>query len=194
MRNFYEIVSVIIFDLLCGISIVFGNEDAALLSYFIFNASDAESLFNSLISALIPTLFVISFFISGVALKTFTSCLRKISDKDSRIFTWEFSTNSFLAYFYIILAIVNLFTGSSDSTFAFVVSSLSMILMFVYAYLGMKFINSFLREKIGKTPSLIVIGIALLVFSSFALTLLSYIGVYYTITINKIFKNNSANL
>ena len=134
---------------------------------------------------------MIAFLLAGVSIKCFSHYLKKISDPESHVFSWEFSTSSFLAYFYIAISIVNVFISNSADTFVIVVSTLNTIMLCIYAYLGIKFARHYLSKKIGLVPATIILVFAVLLFSSFSLTLLSYFGVYFTILMNRMLNTNN---
>jgi len=65
--------------------------------------------------------------------------------------------------------------------------------MAVFAYLGITFVYAFLSSLRGSVFAFLVVFLAILFLSYFAIQLLSFIGVYYVITYNKakMTKNNS---
>ena len=171
-------------------SIVVNNEDG--IPFFAFNPIEAEAMFNELIILLIPTAVLISILLCGISLKIFSSIIKKYSGEDCGIGEWRFKTTNFVAYFYIILAVVSFFLSNDGSIFTYVLISLNMIFAPIYAYLGVTVVHALIVSH-GKSSafSIMIIVISCIVFYSFAITLLSFIGVYFTIAANRItFKNN----
>ncbi len=146
--------------------------------FFVINPTDAALMFNELLYILIPGIIITSFLLSGVTLKIFSSKVLRYSGVESGIDTWQFGTSKFLAGFYLILSILNFFASQGQTTLDFLISSVYMILLAVFAYIGVRFFYQiFSRQRKLFTTMVLLIGIIL--FSSFAFQLLSYFGVFY---------------
>ena len=161
------------------------------LTVFAYNVYDAVSLFMDFIVLLIPVFILAAFLIAGLTLKFFAKTVKKISGEESGISTWRFSISNFIAYFYIAIAIISVLASADSSVFSIAVVSLNTVLAAPFAYLGFTFIYGVIRAH-GKSSffSASVIIILCIIFSSFSLSLLSFIGVYFNIISNKIISNN----
>ena len=123
-----------------------------------------------------------AFVICGLSLKLF-SVMKKYTSDNTREGTWFFATTSLFAYFYIALVILS-FLISPVSFFGIFVANLHSVFMFVYAYVGYKFV-SFACSSRGMFTKLLLIA-AIVFFSGVAVQILSYIGVYLTIVSGRI--------
>jgi hypothetical protein len=125
---------------------------------------------------------IIGFVLSGVALKFYSFLVFKMSDLGASVFNWKFKTSRVFAYFYIILSVLSVFTMSADSVVSVAVANLYNIFMVVFAYLGFNFAVQLLSTRRSKAFAYFIIVLALLMFSSFAIEILSLMGVFFTIT------------
>jgi hypothetical protein len=71
---------------------------------------------------------------------------------------------------------------SADSVVSVAVANLYNIFMVVFAYLGFNFAVQLLSTRRSKAFAYFIIVLALLMFSSFAIEILSLMGVFFTIT------------
>lgn len=141
----------------------------------------ASKLISSMAS-IIPSLVILAgFAVSGVALKLFTGILRLMCVEESakEVASWRFSLpKAFYVSFWIVLAcnfIVTLI--SSSGTFAIVVNNVYNVLLFVFAYLGLGVVVSFLTTLFKRrTPAIVVTAGSLLLFGMLAIELISYFG------------------
>ena len=153
-------------------------------NFFMFNTYVAKQTFNELWMMILPGTILFSFFAVGASYKLFCSNILKYSGEESQIFEWNFRTSNFVAYFYVVLAIINLFiTGSG--VFATSVSIINTIFLAVFAYIGLGVVYSLLLAR-GRAFAIVVIIIAFFIISSSVLTILSFIGVYFNIMSNKV--------
>lgn len=125
---------------------------------------------------------IIGFVLSGIALKFYSFLVFKMSDAGASVFRWKFKTPRIFGYFYIILSLVSVFTISSDSLVAVAVANLYNIFMVIYAYLGFNFAVRLLSTRRSKAFAYFLVVLAILLFSSFAIEILSLMGVFFTIT------------
>ena len=94
------------------------------------------------------------------------------------------------AYFYFALAILSIFKMNMESVLAVSILNLYMIFMFVFAYVGYKFITAMLKSSGKSTFSANATVIVLtLLFSSFALQMLAVAGAFAVIKFAKISPN-----
>ena len=152
---------------------------------YIFTAEDLELIFDGTIRSL-PSFFgIMAFASSGIALKMFTVLGVKRSIFADRVEKYTFRCSNVFAYFYCALVIFSFFV-SADGVFALTVSNLCALFVFVFAYLGYKYLSIILGKSTGKPRlSYLIVLCVTVVFSAFAVQLLSYIGVFATIVSNK---------
>ena len=169
-------------DALTSISIA--NKEG--IYFFAYNPSEAELFFHEIVMLLVPLVILFAFFLSGITFKIFQSVIKRNSGEDCEINSWNFKTSNLIAYFYIAVAILAMFISGSG-IFEISVVSINTIFSAVFAYIGVSFIYSLLTIK-GKSSffAIALIVVLFLVFSSFAIQLLSFIGVYFNIFTNKI--------
>ncbi len=150
-----------------------------------------ESIFDSAINMLISMMVIYGFALSGVACKTFSLALSKNEDVKDELTKWRFFTPNVYAYFYVLIMFGSMFIGSADSDFAVTVLNLKNIFMFVFAYVGFYFLYRIASTKMKPFIAFSLILLVTLLFSSFAVSMLSLFGVFYTITINRYRSANS---
>lgn len=169
-------------DALTSITVL--NRDG--VSFFAYNPSQAELFFHEIVLLLIPIVILFAFLLSGITFKVFASVIRKNSGEESGINSWNFLTSNFVAYFYIIVAIISML-ASGSGVFGLTLVSLNTVFSAVFAYIGVSFVYSLIVMR-GKSSffAIILIIVVCLVFSSFAIQLLSFLGVYFNIVTNKI--------
>ena len=138
-------------------------------------------IFDSLKVASLSFAVIIGFISCGISLKLYSFIVYKISDIGEKVFSWKFKTSRIFAYFYIALSLATIFMTSSASVFSVATANLYNIFMVVYAYLGFNFAVYLLSFRRSKAFSFFVIIIAILLFTTFAIEILSFMGVLYTI-------------
>lgn len=165
-------------------SISVANKDG--IYFFAYNPSEAELFFHEIVMLLVPLVILFAFALSGITFKIFQSVIRKNSGEDCEINSWNFKTSNLIAYFYVGVAILAMFVSGSG-IFEISLVSINTVFSAIFAYIGVSFIYSLLTIR-GKSSFFAVTLIVVLffVFSSFALQLLSFIGVYFNIFSNKI--------
>ena len=169
-------------DLLTSITVL----DKEGVSFFAYNPGEAELIFHEIVILLIPIIILFAFLLSGIAFKIFRCIIVRYSGEESGINSWNFMTSNLVAYFYLIVAILAMFVSGSG-VFGLSLTSLNTVFSAVFAYIGVSFVYSLIVIR-GKSSffavTLIIIGC--IIFSSFAIQLLSFIGVYFNIVTNKI--------
>ena len=156
------------------------------ISFFAYNPGEAELFFHELVILLIPIIILFAFLLSGITFKIFKSIVKRNSGEECGIDSWNFMTSNLVAYFYLIIAVLAMFVSGSG-VFGLSLVSLNTVLSAVFAYIGVSFVYSLIVLR-GKSPffAVTLIIIACLIFSSFAIQLLSFVGVYFNIVTNKI--------
>lgn len=154
------------------------------------SAEDVGAVFDSFVDSLISLFVIFGFFISGIALKVFTAVSASVAERSNTVLEWRFRTGSLFAYFYVVLYFVSLFITVGDSAAALTVVNLYSIFMFVYAYVGFRTVFALLRVRCSQLVSWIIMIAALLLLSSFAVQILSILGVMATITTNRFEADN----
>ena len=149
-----------------------------------------STLVLSLKRSLLSVLIVISFALSGIALKMFSLVCVSVSEDTKPILRWRFITSNTFAYFYIAVFFLGAFLSASDDALALTVATLNTVLMFVYAYIGFGVCRAMLRRRFSGIMSFIVLILAMLLLSSLAVQVLSILGVFTVINVNKAAKGN----
>ena len=134
---------------------------------------------------LLSFLVIISFAICGFSMKIFTSVTAKSSDKPEEIFKWRFTATSVVAYFYVALTVISLFASSTASIFSVTVANLYNIFLAVFAYLGFNFTFYLLSHRRSVAFAWILLVGAILFLGPFTVEILSFVGVFYSVVINK---------
>ena len=163
------------------------TENAEGLTVFAYNVHDAEALFRELVIFAVPMLILCAFLLAGISLKFFSRTVKKISGEESGIMSWRFTISNFIAYFYIAVAIMSMLASGDSSVFSIAVVSVNTVLSCVFAYIGVTFVYGIIRSR-GKSAffSASLIILVCIILSSFALQLLSFLGVYFSIVTNRL--------
>jgi hypothetical protein len=147
--------------------------------------SNAGTVFDSFKMTSPSFAVMVGFVLCGVALKIYSFLVFKMSDLGHSVFDWKFKTSKIFAYFYVVLSLVSIFTLSASSIFSVAVTNLYNIFTVVYAYFGFNLAVNLLSARRSKGFAFILLIIAILALSSFAIEILSLMGVFYCITDNK---------
>ncbi len=141
--------------------------------------------------SLLPSLLVISSLaVSALAYVIFLFLIGLVSKKRARGAD-IFCTSPIFAIFFIILAIFNMFE-SDGSVFNVAMINLYNVFLVVYAYVGFRFATYLLGQKIKSLAiSIIIISFLCVMFSGFALNLLSIIGVFETFAVSRMFADKN---
>ena len=156
----------------------------------------SEEYISLLLSSLVMTLpslvVALAFLLTGLSCKFFTFIVSRLSDKREYILSWRFSTSNIFAYFYLAAVIFLGLIGTSD-VFGIAIANLQNVFMLVYAYIGFNYAKYiFSRRRNAIFVTLILIA-AVAAFSSLAVSILSFLGVYFTIAKNKALSANSSD-
>lgn len=149
-----------------------------------FDEETVRTLFGSLV-LVIPSLVVIAaFLITGLTAKVFTFIVSRFSDRPDFAVNWRFSTGNLYAYFYIAVVLLSSLAGASDIP-GIALANIRNVFMIVYAYIGFNYVHYVISRSRSSFFATAVLIAAILALSSFALSLLSFIGVYFTVVKNK---------
>ncbi len=157
----------------------FAEEDLQLLTkeeiiYFVDYA----------VGMLVSMIFVLGFLAAGISMKVFSKVI-KLTEKE-KVLSWRFKPSSVYAYFYAAISLLSFFIDGSLSIFNLTVSNLNTIFMIVYAYVGWSILSKLISLRKGNSSLSKLLIVLLIVFiPSFAIQILSYIGAFYSIVINK---------
>ena len=149
------------------------------------NKETAVLLFSELINLVFSFLVIASFAIAGFSFKIYSSIVGKYSKNPDEIYRWRFSVTSVVSCFYCVVAVVSLFTSDTVSVFSVSVNNLNAIFSFVFAYLGFNFVFYLLSRKRSTAFALIALIAALLFLNTLAIDILSFVGVFFSLVINK---------
>ena len=147
----------------------------------IISASDAGLLIDQYSKLATAYAGVISFLIAGIALKLFNFTVLKISKNGIRKTFALFFPSSAIAYSFVIISLIAMFIGFG-TTFAVIIHTLSEFLMFVFAYVGIKYFLTVSRgsEKRGLILAILIFGF--LFMTNVAVKILSYFGAWIVIS------------
>ncbi len=157
------------------------------LTVFAYNANDAVALFMELVILIVPILILTAFLLAGLSLKFFAKTVTKISGEGCGVSLWRFSVSNLIAYFYIATSVLSMLAAGDSSLFSLVIVCLNTVLAAPFAYIGFTFIYGVIRSR-GKSPffAASIIIILCVILSSFSLSVLSFLGVYFNIVTNKL--------
>jgi hypothetical protein len=151
------------------------------------------AVLDSMIGMLVSFLVIYGFALTGIGCKIFSIMLRHYSNNKAEINRWRFVTPSIYAYFYVILTLLGFFAGTEVTAFSLTVANLSNIFMVVYAYVGWSCAVRILAAKRSSIFSHLILIFAIVCFGGIAMNILSFFGVFYTITANRIQSGNYHN-
>lgn len=138
------------------------------------------SVFNQQISLLISYVIIGAFAIVGISMKMFGFIASRYAEDNTPVLKWRFVTTNVYAYFYVILAFVSVFVNPANVLGASVLN-LYNIFMVVFAYVGFNYALAMFRRRMKKVTSFILLSIITVVFITFAIQLLAFLGVIFTI-------------
>ncbi len=159
------------------------SSDSEGISYFVFTTEYAENAFHSLIILLPALSIIIALILSGLSLKMFRGYLLKYSEDCAQLSEWNYIPSAFFSYTYICVAVLNLFLSSTSGVISVALTNLYYILLAVFAYMGIKFVYSILRARNSGLYALILLLAAIMLLTTTAFVIFSYIGVYFSITL-----------
>ncbi len=154
------------------------NENVSVL------VEQLEYMLDSFVKTIPSLIMIISFVLSGIALKVYTRALRRYACDIEAVGEWKFSIPTVYAYFYILIYLGSIFiTGAG--VFSLVVINILGILSFMFAYMGFKFIYRKMCARGHRIMAVALPVLGILFAGAFAVDLLSVFGVVYTITESK---------
>jgi hypothetical protein len=154
---------------------------------------DVVTILDTLVSMLVSFVIIYGFALVGIACKIFKIMVRRYSEDKKDISDWNFMTPSIYAYFYIALTIAGFFVGSELNEFALVVMNLSSIFMVVYAYIGWNCASKILATRRNPMLSNVIMFVVILCFGNLALNLLSFFGMFYTLSLNRFYSERNSD-
>lgn len=167
----------------------YGNAgvDSAMLSKEYMN-----TVFDAYLNCIVAFVSILAFFLTGLSHKIFSGLTKRYQKNPE---PWHFIPGTAFAYFYVIVAILSMFTTDPTSVIDVSVANLYLIFMFVFAYAGFSFVTFALNQRRKRslfTPVAIIILTVL--FSSFAIQILAVIGAFATIYRAKLIKNDNKSI
>ena len=147
--------------------------------------SVVTELYNYQLTMVISYVVIICFAVIGIAMKLFTRLYTRLCEDASPVIYWRFMTTSVFAYFYIALMFLSVFTSTSGGVLGIAVGNLYNIFLIVYAYVGFNQAVAMLSVKARPAVATLIVIAVTSVAMSFALQLLSVLGVLYTIKKNR---------
>lgn len=145
---------------------------------------EAQYYVSSIANALPSLIAIISFAIAGFALKLFCAIIRR-SCKWGLLKTYShFYASSLIAYAYIAIAIIGAL-ASSEAVFDIAIRNVSNILMFVFAYVGLRYVLALAKLSQRRMTIYILVFASIMFMSGIAVQLLSYFGVFINISVNR---------
>lgn len=154
---------------------------------------DVVTVLDTLISMLVSFVFIYGFALVGIACKIFKILVERYSEDKKEISAWNFMTPSIYAYCYIALTVAGFFVGSELNEFSLVVMNLSGIFMAVYAYIGWNCASKILSARRNPIVSNVILFVAIICFSNLAMNLLSFFGVFYTLSLNRFYNDSNSD-
>ncbi len=148
--------------------------------FFLFTRENAEDIFHSILLSLPSFVIIFAFFLTGISYKLYDFLrvrLFDISRKDLELFV----PTKFLTYSYIVIAILSLFSSSGTDIFALSITNVYNVLLVVFAYFGLKITYTLVKVARGTAFAVLLILVAFALFTSTAITLLSFIGVFFAL-------------
>lgn len=136
----------------------------------------------SRIASLIPSIIIVcGFVIGGVSLKIFSAILRLICDEESRvrISAWRFVLPKAMYVAFWVAAALNLIAGllGDSGMFSIVVSNVYNVLLYVFVYVGLGVVVSFLTALFKKrSRAIFAMVAAFILLGALAIELIAYFG------------------
>ncbi len=160
-------------------------KDTDGVAYFIYTREYSENLFHSFVLLLPSLIVIIAFALAGFTLKIFSSLTLKITGDELEIAKWTFIPSKPISITYIVLAVITMFMDSTDDIFSISLVNIYYILLSVFAYFGFKFIYLLISARKGGAYAVFLVLIAFALIGTNTVLLLSYIGVYYSMFLQK---------
>ena len=154
--------------------------------FLLYNSYEVELLFVTLAVSLVSVFLIASFALSGVTVKCFKRIIRRYSADECGILEWKFRTSGLVAYFYIAISLLSIFSNSGIGTYSYTLMVLNSVFSAVYLYLGLKFfIGFFLSRGRSRFFALVMCVIAFVLLSGYSVQAFSYLGVVCNLVANR---------
>lgn len=150
----------------------------------ILTADIANEIYSSYVNSAISYVVVAVFLVIGLSYKALERSMIKHLSPAESIARWRFTLTPVYCWFYIAVYAMQLFVPVDDA-FGLIVVNLANIMSFVFAYIGFRFADAYLRMRMHIRRSKLILIFALIMFSGISITLLSFVGVFATFMINR---------
>ena len=154
----------------------------------LFNEQTANQAYNSIFGFIIAYFLIFAFILAGITFKTYSALVIRYAKEPEPMLSWRFSPSPFFAYTYSVIAIINYLSLGEDGVLSLTVSTLYLLLMVAFAYVGFLFANAYLSYRSKRRTAKALLIAVILLFSSFAIELLSFVGVFIVIMSGKFSK------
>ncbi len=146
----------------------------------IISTEEIGAAFDTMANLVIAFTVIFAFILAGI---TFKALERVVSHnaKDSQcMIEWSFCPPALFGYFYLILFVVSFFMTEA-TVFSITVLNLYYVFTAVFIYPGFRLAVAFLSSARSAGFAYIMIFAALLIFPTFAVELLSLLGVFFAV-------------
>jgi hypothetical protein len=145
--------------------------------------------------SLIPSIVVIVALVStAISHAVFLIILALFASRDIAKNTCAFCTSPVFAVAYIILFIMSLFENDGG-VFSIAMLNLYTVFRLVYAYVGFRLFSFILGKRFRNVPlAVIVLSVLTLIFSGFAIDILSAVGVLETFAVARYYAKGGDNM
>lgn len=147
-----------------------------------FSQKELEEIFDVYLDCLVAFVTIFAFLITGITYKIFSKIVLSLTKDIDKVQQWHFVPSSAFAYFYFAIAILSIFTSNTESALDISVMNLYLIFMFIFAYVGYKYVSTVIKKS-GRNSvftSFAIIAM-ILIFSSFAIQILAVCGAFVSI-------------
>lgn len=151
----------------------------------IFTDDEISLIFDSIAGQLVSMLVIVSFVITGIALKIFCALVYRFEKEPHIVVGWRFKITNVFAYFYAALLLANFFVGTGLGAVELVIINLYNIFMVVFAYFGFSVAKDFLSRGRGPAFGTVMLFVGIVLLSVLALQILSVIGLVCIFIENK---------
>lgn len=174
-------------DIFSGMTVT--AEDGTVVNAM--SVEEARMYFSTLTNSFVALIGILSFLLAGLTIKMYAVLVLKYSRHGILKKFAHFLPSNFCAYSYLISSVLALF-ATQTSSFGIIIMNVNMIMMAVFAYMGVKYLLMVAKmsQKRSLIYCLIVFGIISL--PSVVPSILSYLGVWVVIGTN--LNNKTANV
>lgn len=136
------------------------------------------AVFDSCVNMLFSVIGILAFLLTGLAFKLLSALLSLFLVDKKQLSGWSFSLSRIFGYFYLGLYVLRIFLSGTDVA-SLVVLNLMNVFMFIFAYIGFKLACSVLSIRMkNKSSAALIVIFACILFYSFAISVLSFLGVF----------------